>query len=105
MISKLMLFILFLGACTLTKEQARRIQGELWQMDKLPSHICNVANVRQYGLYRVVKCPDKTIVGCKNGEKEYEEFISYCAGRIDKMLAADEVRVSEWLREAVRSRE
>jgi hypothetical protein len=95
-------FLLLLGACTLTKEQAAKIQGELWQLDKLPPHICNVANIKQYGVYRVQKCPNKTIVGCEGGQKEYEEFISYCANRIDRMSAADDVRIAEWLRAATK---
>jgi hypothetical protein len=96
-----LLYLLLLTACV----SEQQIRGELYINDGIPTHLCTAFPlIKQYGIYRVVKCPNKTIVGCKNGEKEYEEVIPYCSNRIKKFNSADMIQVNEWIKQATRPR-
>ena len=98
------LLLALLSACTLTRGQVEQIRGELWQNDGLAPEVCARNPELWYeGIYRVVKCPNRQIDGCRNGEDTYEEFISYCSKRIKTMITADRIRVEEWLRRASRA--
>lgn len=84
---------LLLASCV-TRQQ---ITAELWINDGISVEECNRdPMVSRFGVYRVLSCtPD--IPECSNGQKTYQEFISYCAPRIKTMLSADQAQVEAWL--------
>jgi hypothetical protein len=98
---KLITALLLLSACV--SEQA--IRGELYMNDGLPADICaRYPEIRVYGAYRVVKCPNKKIRGCEQGQPDYEEVLPYCSQRIRTFLSADRIQVEAWIKQATRPR-
>jgi len=92
---KLVSIVLFLSGCV--SEQA--VRGNLYMHDGLPYNFCaQFPEVKNYGIYRVVKCTDTAVVGCEQGQADYEEVIPYCSPRVKNFLSADKVHVEEWLR-------
>lgn len=77
----------------------QEVEGNLWLSDRIPQSLCDKnPQLKSLGVYRVVKCTNRKVVGCENGEPDYEEVISYCAKRIEQFINAERVYVEKWLK-------
>jgi len=88
--------LLILSACVSRQE----VEGNIWNMDRIPESICRqYPFLRQYGAFRVISCKgQENIPECDGGVDSYDEVISVCTARFEKMKAADGVVVEKWLK-------
>ena len=94
-VSQILLLGVLVQACV-TRQQ---VESEIYMNDGLPLELCErVPELRQYGIYRVVKCVDSR-PECSHGEEFYDELLPYCSLRIKEFLSADRVQVEKWLNE------
>lgn len=99
------LFFLALILCLSACVSEQQVRGQLRQNDGLPTDLCSrYPEIKVYGIYRVVKCPNKETHGCEQGQESYEELLPYCSERIKRFLSADRDQVAEWLKQATRPR-
>lgn len=97
---KKLIFLFALAGCVSKQE----IEANLYQIDRIPAELCTT-EIQKYGIFRVVDCtPQSEVPECKNGAKNYQEYIPFCSERMNEFLAADKIKVAEWLRQITRPR-
>lgn len=95
---KQIIILILLVGCVSKKD----IEANLWQIDQIPPELCT-PEIQNFGIFRVIDCTPE-IEDCKHGEKTYQEYIPFCSARMKEFLAADKIKVAEWLREITRPR-
>ncbi len=94
----LSLLLLLLTSCVSRQE----VEGNIWNMDRIPESLCKqYPFLRQYGAFRVISCKGvdvSKVPECDGGVESYDEVVSICTARFEKMKAADGIVVEKWLK-------
>lgn len=77
---------------------ATAVEADIWNVDQLPAKFCKPDSpLWGEGIYRKITCvKGSTQQECKDGAKDYEEFISYCDPAVKKYSAMHADDKKEW---------
>jgi hypothetical protein len=90
-------FTLFVLTACISRQE---VQGNIWNMDRLPQSLCNqYPFLKQYGAFRVISCKGlESKPECQGGVDSFDEVVPFCSNRFENMLGADRVVVEAWLK-------
>lgn len=77
----------------------QQVQADIWMNDSIPASVCaKDPQLQRYGMYRVVACSSKpTVAPCQHGEKQFEEYRSYCSTQTKNYLSMLNSDAEKWL--------